>query len=127
MDIEETLKEIRQELTNITVAQNNIIKLMADVKIIEVLPPTCSAIFENFGFNKIACIKACREATNWGLKEAKDWVESMPHTVTPKDGLSKDSLFKLVDLTVAAGGKASIVRGADCDTCQLRFTCYTQR
>ncbi len=41
-----------------------------------------------FGSNKIAVIKAVRELTGLGLKEAKDLVESAPKPV--KEGVSKE-------------------------------------
>ncbi len=40
-----------------------------------------------FGANKVAAIKAVREITGLGLKEAKDLVEAAPKAV--KEGLSK--------------------------------------
>ena len=41
----------------------------------------CDLILEDFGANKINVIKAVRAATQLGLKEAKDLVESAPITV----------------------------------------------
>jgi len=46
-------------------------------------------VLKEIGANKIAVIKAVREATGLGLGEAKALVESAPATV--KEGLSKDS------------------------------------
>ena len=45
-------------------------------------------VMEGFGDNKIAVIKAVREITNLGLKEAKDMVEGAPATIV--EGASKD-------------------------------------
>jgi len=42
----------------------------------------------SFGANKVAVIKAVREATGLGLKEAKDMVEGAPAVL--KEGVSKD-------------------------------------
>ena len=42
----------------------------------------------SFGANKVAVIKAVREATGLGLKEAKDLVDGAPKAV--KEGASKD-------------------------------------
>ena len=42
----------------------------------------------SFGANKVAVIKAVREATGLGLKEAKDLVESAPSVL--KEGVSKE-------------------------------------
>jgi large subunit ribosomal protein L7/L12 len=44
-------------------------------------------ILSSFGENKVAAIKAVRELTGLGLKEAKDLVESAPAPV--KEGVSK--------------------------------------
>ena len=45
-------------------------------------------VLADVGSNKIAVIKAVREITGLGLKEAKDLVEGAPKAV--KEGLSKD-------------------------------------
>ncbi len=45
-------------------------------------------ILKEFGANKIAVIKAVRELTSLGLKEAKDLVEGAPKPV--KEGVTKD-------------------------------------
>ena len=45
-------------------------------------------VLKEAGANKIAVIKAVREVTELGLKEAKDLVESAPQTV--KEGVKKE-------------------------------------
>jgi len=45
-------------------------------------------VLSSFGSSKVPVIKAVREVTGLGLKEAKDLVESAPATV--KEGLPKD-------------------------------------
>src|SRR3989338_2931338 len=47
-----------------------------------------NVIMTSFGENKVNVIKAVRELTGLGLKEAKDLVEASPSTV--KEGVSKD-------------------------------------
>ena len=47
-----------------------------------------TVVLTNFGANKINVIKAVRELTSLGLKEAKDLVEGAPQTV--KESISKD-------------------------------------
>ena len=47
-----------------------------------------NVVLKDAGANKIQVIKAVREATGLGLKEAKDLVDGAPKTV--KEGLSKD-------------------------------------
>ncbi|HZJ81717.1 MAG TPA: 50S ribosomal protein L7/L12 [Guyparkeria sp.] len=45
-------------------------------------------VMTSFGGNKIAVIKATRELTGLGLKEAKDLVEGAPSSI--KEGVSKE-------------------------------------
>jgi large subunit ribosomal protein L7/L12 len=47
-----------------------------------------TVVLKDFGANKINVIKAIREVTSLGLKEAKDLVESAP--VNVKEGVTKD-------------------------------------
>jgi len=47
-----------------------------------------SVVLKEVGANKINVIKAVREVTSLGLKEAKDLVDGAPKTV--KDGVSKE-------------------------------------
>ena len=47
-----------------------------------------NVILANFGANKINVIKAVRELTSLGLKEAKDLVEAAPKPV--KEGVNKE-------------------------------------
>ena len=47
-----------------------------------------SVVLTNFGANKINVIKAVRELTSLGLKEAKDLVEAAPKPV--KEGVPKE-------------------------------------
>jgi len=87
----------------------------------------CTAKILDIGMNKINMIKAVREVTSWGLKESKDWVESIPHNLTPRDGFSRQSLIKLVEGIRNAGGQAEMIIGNHCDKCELRFRCFTER
>ena len=57
-----------------------------------------NVVMTSFGANKISVIKAVREITGLGLKEAKDMVEGIPSTI--KEGASKedaDSLKKKLE------------------------------
>ncbi|MCI0348218.1 MAG: 50S ribosomal protein L7/L12 [Acidobacteriales bacterium] len=47
-----------------------------------------TVVLKDVGANKINVIKAVREVTNLGLKEAKDLVDGAPKTV--KEGVSKE-------------------------------------
>ena len=51
---------------------------------------------------KIAVIKAVREVTGLGLKEAKDLVEGAPKVL--KEGVSKEDAAKIKETIEAAGG-----------------------
>src|SRR5260370_33781565 len=55
---------------------------------------------------KMPCLKMIRELTGLGLKEAKDFVESLPKTV--KDGVTKEEAEVLKASLVGAGGNVEI-------------------
>ena len=63
-------------------------------------------ILKEIGANKINVIKAVREVTTLGLKEAKDLVESAPTTV--KEGISKEEANSIKDKLQAAGATIEI-------------------
>ena len=58
------------------------------------------------GANKIGVIKAVREVTNLGLKEAKDLVDGAPKTI--KDGVSKADAETIKKKLVDAGAKVDV-------------------
>ncbi len=61
---------------------------------------------ENFGNNKIGVIKAVREMTNLGLKEAKDLVEGAPKPV--KEGVAKAEAEEMKKKLESAGATVSV-------------------
>ncbi len=63
-------------------------------------------VLTEVGATKIAVIKEVRAATNLGLKEAKDLVESAPKSV--KEGISKEEAEELKKKLEAAGAKAEL-------------------
>ena len=65
-----------------------------------------SIILKEVGANKIAVIKAVRELTPLGLKEAKDLVEGAPKPV--KEGVSKDEAAAAKQKLEAAGAKVEV-------------------
>ncbi len=65
-----------------------------------------SVTLKDVGANKISVIKAVRELTTLGLKEAKDLVESAPATV--KDGINKDEATTIKQKLEAAGATVEI-------------------
>jgi large subunit ribosomal protein L7/L12 len=65
-----------------------------------------TVVLESAGDKKINVIKAVREVTALGLKEAKDLVEGAPQTI--KEGVSKDEADKIKKAFEEAGAKVSI-------------------
>ena len=65
-----------------------------------------TVVLESAGAEKIKVIKAVREITGLGLKEAKDLVEGCPKNV--KEGISKEDAEKLVAELKEAGATAEI-------------------
>ena len=67
---------------------------------------TVSVILADGGAQKINVIKAVREATGLGLKEAKDLVDGAPKPV--KEGIPRDEAMKLKKMLEDAGAKVEI-------------------
>ena len=65
-----------------------------------------NVILTSFGANKVNVIKAIREITGLGLKEAKDLVEGAPQTV--KEGVSKDEAAAVKKKLEEAGATADV-------------------
>lgn len=65
-----------------------------------------NVVLDTFGTNKVGVIKAVREITGLGLKEAKDLVDAAPKTV--KEGVSKADAEAAQKKLVEAGATASI-------------------
>ncbi len=65
-----------------------------------------TVILKEVGENKIAVIKAVREVTTLGLKEAKDLVEGAPKPV--KEGVTKDESANIKKKLEEAGAKVEI-------------------
>ncbi|HES76190.1 MAG TPA: 50S ribosomal protein L7/L12 [bacterium] len=63
-------------------------------------------VMTSFGENKVGVIKAVREVTGLGLKEAKDMVEGAP--VTVKEGVAKADAESLKKKLEEAGAKVEI-------------------
>ncbi|NIA23032.1 MAG: 50S ribosomal protein L7/L12 [Proteobacteria bacterium] len=63
-------------------------------------------ILSNFGQKKIQVIKAVRELTSLGLKEAKELVESAPKPV--KEGVSKEEAEQVKEKLEQAGATVEI-------------------
>jgi len=65
-----------------------------------------TVVLTDIGGNKINVIKAVREVTTLGLKEAKDLVDGAPKTV--KEGVSKDEAATIKKKFEEAGAKVEI-------------------
>ncbi len=65
-----------------------------------------NVVMTSFGANKVTVIKAIRELTGLGLKEAKDLVESAPAAV--KEGVSKDEAADIKKKLEEAGATVEI-------------------
>lgn len=65
-----------------------------------------NVVLQEAGDKKINVIKAVREVTSLGLKEAKDLVEGAPGTI--KEGVSKDEAAKIKKIFEEAGAKVVV-------------------
>ena len=65
-----------------------------------------SVILTEAGANKINVIKAVREVTSLGLKEAKDLVDGAPKAI--KEGVSKDEAAAIQKKFVDAGASVEV-------------------
>ena len=64
------------------------------------------AVLVEAGSEKIKVIKAIREITGLGLKEAKDFVESCPKAI--KEGVSKEDCEKIKEKLAEVGAKVEV-------------------
>ena len=65
-----------------------------------------SVVLEDFGSSKINVIKAVREVTSLGLREAKELVESAPKAV--REGISKDEASEIQKKLQEAGATVAL-------------------
>jgi large subunit ribosomal protein L7/L12 len=65
-----------------------------------------TVVLTEVGANKINVIKAVREVTSLGLKEAKDLVDGAPKTV--KEGINKDEAAQIKKKFEEAGAKVEV-------------------
>ena len=65
-----------------------------------------TVVLTDAGANKIGVIKAVREVTNLGLKEAKDLVDGAPKTI--KEGVSKADAETIKKKLAEAGAKVDV-------------------
>lgn len=65
-----------------------------------------TVVLTEVGEKKINVIKAVREVTSLGLKEAKDLVEGAPQAI--KEGVNKEEAAKIKGVFEAAGAKVTV-------------------
>ena len=63
-------------------------------------------VLKGFGANKLAVVKAVKEACGLGLKEAKDLVDAAPSVV--KEGLAKNEAVSLKKTLEEAGAEVEL-------------------
>ena len=63
-------------------------------------------ILAGAGSSKVGVIKAVREVTGWGLKDAKDLVDNAPKTL--KEGASKEEAEQIKEKLEAAGASVEL-------------------
>ena len=68
--------------------------------------PAGDVVLEGFGDNKIAVIKAVRDITGLGLKEAKELVEGAPSPV--QEGVAKDKAEEMKSQLEEAGAAVTL-------------------
>ena len=109
----ETIKQQKDEITMLLEVRNVIQIKPAAIRlgIVPIYSPVeeileFTVILDDFGANKVGVIKAVREITGLGLKEAKDLVDGAPKLV--KDGLMREDAYAAKKRIEDAGGKVAI-------------------
>lgn len=120
-----TKEEIMEAIENMTVLElSELVKAMEDKFGVSAAAPVAVAaapaagaapaeeksefdvVLKEIGANKVQVIKAVRELTGLGLKEAKDLVDGAPKTV--KEGLAKADAEEAQKKLEAAGAKVEL-------------------
>lgn len=121
------LKALAEELVNLTVKEvNELANILKDEYGIEpaaaavavaAAPAAAGAeaaeekssfdvVLKSFGANKLAVVKAVKEACGLGLKEAKDLVDAAPSVV--KEGLAKNEAESMKKTLEEAGAEVEL-------------------
>ena len=105
--------KLMEEIKSMTVIElSNFVKALEEEFGVSAAAPVAAektefdVVLKEVGANKIAVIKAVREATGLGLVEAKQAVEAAPKTI--KEGIPKDAAEALVAKFKEAGAVAEI-------------------
>ena len=109
----EKITNILEEIKSLTILElNDLVKAVEEEFGVSAAAPAAEektefdVILASFGSNKLGVIKAIREITGLGLKDAKDLVEGAPKTV--KEGVSKDEAEKVKAALTEAGATVEI-------------------
>ena len=109
----EKITNILEEIKSLTILElNDLVKAVEEEFGVSAAAPAAEektefdVILASFGSNKLGVIKAVREITGLGLKDAKDMVEGAPKTV--KEGVSKDEAEKVKAALTEAGATVEI-------------------
>lgn len=109
LELAEFVKELEEEF-GVTAASPMAVGTLATAGGAEAAPKEEKSEFDiiltAYGDKKIQVIKAVRELTGLGLKEAKDLVEGVPKTV--KEGISKEETETVKKKLEEAGGTVEI-------------------
>ncbi len=106
MEAATLVKELEEELGVSAAAPVAVVGAPASAPSVEEEKTEFDAILTDAGEKKIQVIKAVRELTTLGLKEAKDLVEGAPKAV--REGVSKDDAEAVKKRIEEAGGKVEI-------------------
>ena len=121
------LKALAEELVNLTVKEvNELANILKDeygiepaaaAVAVDAAGPAAAAeaaeekssfdiVLKSFGANKLAVVKAVKEACGLGLKEAKDLVDAAPSVV--KEGLAKNEAESMKKTLEEAGAEVEL-------------------
>ena len=109
----EKITNILEEIKSLTILElNDLVKAVEEEFGVSAAAPAAEektefdVVLASFGANKLNVIKAVREITGLGLKDAKDLVEGAPKTV--KEGVSKDEAEKIKAALTEAGATVEV-------------------
>ena len=102
-----TTDEIIDALKEMTLLEaSELVKAIEDTFGVSAEKTEFDVVLEGFGDNKIQVIKAVRELTNLGLKEAKEVVEGAPKAVL--EGAKKEDAEAAKEKLEAAGAAVTL-------------------
>ena len=106
IDLSELVKALEEEFGVSASAPIGMAAAPAEVAVVVEEKSEFDVILKEFGANKIAVIKAVRELTPLGLKEAKDLVEAAPKPV--KEAVSKEEADEAKTKLEEAGASVEV-------------------